>query len=392
MDEANKTNQIENQVKFYRGSQYQFDAHLETNTVNPDGIYLVTDTQRLYQGDTLIAQNNILTVEEFPDPENAVPNTVYVVESEDGYCECRILNVEGTDYTTIIDAEMFDMETDDIFTSENIELNIGTNLGGIQDHEVIPGGTSLTELLQKIAVNEVLPTATEPTIKIDVEDKTTYECGSVNNLHITTEFYPGEYTGELKETGIKPTYLFTSTCGKRAQLLRSQYTVGEYDDDYEYEDGENVIEVTASFQKGDSPISNTGVVHDELAIPAGSISANVSIFGARKAFFIADDKSDTPSDSDSVRSLGDSYLDPKKGVPFFVPVHTGDKRIVVAYPKELGELTSICSSSTQFNFVSAFSKTVDLVEGANGYTAVPYNIYTYTCIGELEDDVFVVTI
>lgn len=66
-----------------------------------------------------------------------------------------------------------------------------------------------------------------------------------------------------------------------------------------------------------------------------------------------------------------------KGDTFTINIPVGSRTITIAYPASLGDITSVkFVESLNAEIKSAFVKSTVNVEGANGATAIPYNVYT----------------
>ena len=65
------------------------------------------------------------------------------------------------------------------------------------------------------------------------------------------------------------------------------------------------------------------------------------------------------------------------GNTFTVTIPVGAQRVIIAYPATLRDVTSIKDvNGLNADITSAFSKTTVSVEGAAGYTAIEYKVYT----------------
>lgn len=66
-----------------------------------------------------------------------------------------------------------------------------------------------------------------------------------------------------------------------------------------------------------------------------------------------------------------------KGDTFTINIPVGSRTITISYPASLGDITSVkFVESLNAEIKSAFVKSTVNVEGANGATAIPYNVYT----------------
>lgn len=79
-------------VVFKYGTQAEYEA-LETK--NPDALYFITDSNRIYKGSDKVASADVKLVTEVPTPETALDNILYLVVTDAKY-HMYIKNNEGT--------------------------------------------------------------------------------------------------------------------------------------------------------------------------------------------------------------------------------------------------------------------------------------------------------
>ena len=93
-------------------------------------------------------------------------------------------------------------------------------------------------------------------------------------------------------------------------------------------------------------------------------------------FFGASTTDQTFTTSAEIRSLNKKQ-NIVKGDIFTINIPVGSRTITIAYPASLGDITSVkFVESLNAEIKSAFVKSTVNVEGANGATAIPYNVYT----------------
>ena len=126
------------------------------------------------------------------------------------------------------------------------------------------------------------------------------------------------------------------------------------------------------------PKTNLGNDYPDGQIKAGSASKTVStaISSYRNFFYgaLATSTAEAPVTSAIIRSL-------TKGGAYNAADVAGAKRIIVAYPASTprGGLNSVLlTSSMNADITSTYKAQTNVeVEGANGYTAVPYKVFIY---------------
>ena len=97
----------------------------------------------------------------------------------------------------------------------------------------------------------------------------------------------------------------------------------------------------------------------------------------RYGFYGNDNSSVACSTSADVRGLSKNVSDPKSGTKFTVAAGFGDQRITIAVPAPLTIASAKYVEGMNAESKAIFTQTTVNVDGANGYTSVPYNVFTY---------------
>ena len=83
------------------------------------------------------------------------------------------------------------------------------------------------------------------------------------------------------------------------------------------------------------------------------------------------------ADSAGIRALTASTGGASKGTKFAISVPVGSTRCTIAFKSTVGTLAQVLyRESGNANITGQFQLTKVNVEGANGYTATEYNVYT----------------
>lgn len=143
----------------------------------------------------------------------------------------------------------------------------------------------------------------------------------------------------------------------------------------------NICSYTASNR---TPVNNIGDAVDGQ-IEAGEISksASITLTGYREGYFYGSLKTAKPASgltSADIRGLGKSGAKYGKGSKNYT-INSGDAMIIFACPKANTGVTNILNTTVNANMNDAFGigkPTVISVEGANGYDAVDYNVWSFT--------------
>lgn len=149
-------------------------------------------------------------------------------------------------------------------------------------------------------------------------------------------------------------------------------------------------ELTAKLVFLDGPIKN-----DNLGAPSpigrikgGELKQTLLIKGSRRSFATSETNPIEELSTERCRAFKESFLGIKAGDSIKVSVKEESKYIAFAYPTTLGDLKSCIQKNSGVNILPAFSKRVIPVEGANGYQAIDYNVYEYSSLKGLQEDIF----
>lgn len=240
-------------------------------------------------------------------------------------------------------------------------------------------GKNLSEVFEAMFVKEQNPTITQPSVNITFSQAKAYEVGTVVSPSYTATFDAGNYTYG-PATGVTVTsWEVRDTDGNTATTASGSF------DDITVTDSTNYkITVKANHTEGAIPFTNKKNEYAAGQIAAGSKSkASGAVTGYRSFFYGVLDTSsaDTPLTSTIVRGLtnGGAYNSSKT---FTLNGSATAKRIVIAIPASSirsGLKEVILTSAMNTPVTDSYIKTANAVrvEGANGYTAVDYDIYVY---------------
>lgn len=268
--------------------------------------------------------------------------------------------------------EVTSLMADKVFFEE--DLTTTTAIGNIKlenGQATIPAkGKSLVDVWNAIYVKESNPTITQPSVSVKCNEAKGYEVGTEVAVNYVATLNPGSYQFG-PATGITATsWEITDTSGNKSAEPTGSFPNVTVIDDMNYK-------ITAKATYGDGAIPQTNVGNEYAAgqIKAGSKSANAgAITGFRNSFYgTMAEKADV--DSDAIRKLTAKVL--SDGSVFDMSIPEGALRVVVAYPATLRDITSIKDvNGLNAEISSGFTKTTVAVEGANGYTAIDYKVYT----------------
>ncbi len=280
------------------------------------------------------------------------------------------------------------VEKDDneILTTENVTIN--TDVGGLPSGTTINTGTSITDLIKLVGIKTYYPTFIAPTLSLAINVDNGVEAGYTSDATLTATFNKGEIKGDLVE-GV---WNANAKQNDRAGDLDT-YEINGVDNggvntktltDNVIEEGANVYNAKVYFATGPQPIDSDGNNY-ETPLAAGNITTSKTIYGYRKLFY---GLSSQATNSAEVRALSNSLLNPTNGTTFTINITSGASKVVFAYPATLQDVTEVIyKEGLNADIKGIFTKTTVSVEGANGYTAIDYKVYTYTPINPFDSPV-----
>lgn len=238
-------------------------------------------------------------------------------------------------------------------------------------------GKSLKEFLTALLAAEKQPSVTQPAVTVNMSTGKAYEVGTTVTPTYSASLSAGSYTyGPATGITAKTWSVTNSATDETLTTATGSFANVVVGDSTNYS-----VTATATYDAGAMPKTNIGNDAPSKQIPAGSKSATASqkITGYRN-FFYGVVKTTTLT-SDIIRGLtaGGAYNGTKT---FNVNVTVDDGvGIVVAYPASstrAGIKEVLLTTSMNANITASYKKVANVnVEGADGYTAVPYTIYLF---------------
>lgn len=234
-------------------------------------------------------------------------------------------------------------------------------------------GKSLKQLFDTIFVKEANPTVNQPTVTVRSPEGKAYEVGTKVTPTFDSTFNPGKYQFG-PATGVTVTsWEISDTVGHTASTEDGSFPEITVADDTSYK-----ITAKANYTDGAVPVTNVGNNYELGQIKAGSKTATIStaLHGYRNSFYgTLTEKRDV--DSAVIRGLTASNKALANGATFNVVVPIGATRVIIAYPATLEDVASIADvNGMGAEIKSSFTKSSVQVEGANGFEAVEYKVYT----------------
>ena len=246
----------------------------------------------------------------------------------------------------------------------------GTSLGGIADGTTLEAGTSLDDFLKKLLVKRIPATYTKPTLKLATTvPVTSQECGTAINPTLTATFTQND-GGALTSIEIQ----------KGSEKVTGDSSPLKSEQPVTFADEAISFKAVAAYAQGPIKDDNLGDQSPAGRIEAGSINSNTLTFQGKRQTFAGTGAGSLPElNSANVRKFTARGLGLGKNSKFDVLVDVGQQHIVIAYPATIGDITQIrYEEGNDNNMAANFQKQVVQVEGANAFTPINYNVYTYT--------------
>lgn len=316
-----------------------------------------------------------------PDSINITFNDkaeTYVVPGDESGVKLLILDVEVAELNGIligkigptsekIEEIIGQLNTSSIRISEDIQFN-GVEQGAYSDGSVIAKDTTLTEVLKRFAQKSLPVSYIQPVFGI-VPNSQSVESGSYVNPLIVPSFLQND-AGALLSYVLKRDGAIVLNVGALENYQQANTQVAD--------GGSLSFEAIASYAEGVTKVNNMGEPDPTGKILAGSKSDTLLYTGVRQVFYAAQALAGEPSASAEIRALAGTKMNPTNGTTLTVNIAAGTKRIVIAYPATLRDVSTIkyvelgnAEVKDTFNLVNIS------VEGANGYMAIPYKVYVY---------------
>lgn len=236
-------------------------------------------------------------------------------------------------------------------------------------------GKTLNQLFLDAFAEEKNPTITQPSVGINANMMKAYEAGTTVTPSYVATLNPGNYQYG-PATGITAQTWSVTFNGETKDTA-----TGEFNPIQVGEDKTNLkIEVTATYGDGTIPNTNLGSEYADGQIKAGSKKgASNAITSFRQIFYGVNDGTE-PLTSVIVRALTPTNKAAAGMTINSIKAHEGAKRIIIAIPQSSGLRVTAANITSSLNadVTSSYVKQEPVqVEGAEGYTAVPYDCYVY---------------
>lgn len=234
-------------------------------------------------------------------------------------------------------------------------------------------GNSLLQVLLDAYSEERNPTINQPSASVSSSQMKAYEAGTNVTPSYTTNLNPGSYQFG-PATGITANAWNVTLDSQTLQTASGSFNQIQVTDDTNVK-----INATISYGGGSIPVTNLGNQYTEGQIKAGSKTASTGALTGFRQIFYGVSKDTEPLTSALIRALTNTN-NKASGRTITVNASSGAKRIIVAIPASSNLRITAANITTSLNADVTNSYILNpevQVEGANGYSAVAYNVYVY---------------
>lgn len=284
---------------------------------------------------------------------------------------------------------------DSINESITVELGQNGSLGGYKTGDTIAKDTTLQTVIKKLLAKQIPPTYALPTASLLNNGGTaqgSYEIGSYITPKVKVSFVQKDGGSAIS---IKITKNGTSV------IETSDLSLATYEENQFVLSNQVVYKGSVSYSEGPIKNDNLGEPYPDTHIVAGEVSTNNYTYSPyRQGYFwgiLNTSSSEAPLTSEIIRT------GTKKNGAYAAGSISGiaansvqnRKRIFIACPADKKGVTKVIMPSAMnadctADFVKQ-SETV-LVEGANGYDAIAYNVWVYEPALISDDQTFTITL
>lgn len=236
-------------------------------------------------------------------------------------------------------------------------------------------GKSLKAMFLDAFSEDKNPIITQPSIGVSSSTARAYEVGTSVAPVYNGAFNAGRYeygpaTGVTVTTWLASNNVTSETISTKSGTFA----------DYIVPDGSSyIITISGTYTDGEIPVTALEAEYPSGQIKGSTKSATTgAITGYRNSFYGTTTDKTVATTSTVVRALaqksGRAFAN---GNSFTVNIPVNAQRVIIAYPATLRDVTSIKDANgLNADITSAFTKSAVDVDGANGYQAISYKVYT----------------
>lgn len=305
-------------------------------------------------------------------PENGDVAVVTTLVDGDTYQVSSYI-YNGTDWVAItgeVDASKVILNKDLTITA-----NIGVQTIDASGSKTLKTkGMNVQQVLDMIVAEEKNPKTTQPSTSVTLTDAGPKEVGTKFTPKYSVDFNAGNYQYG-PATGVTATaYAVTDTNSGSASTQTGSFTAFTVADNTNYR-----VSVTTTHSAGAVPKTNLGNDYAAGQIQTGTKTAQSAAVTGYRAWFNYVGGNTEAVDGTWIRTNA-TNKNVSGYASFSLSIADGTKRVVVAIPKtKKMKLKSVIDvDGMGLDVKGNFVASVVQVEGLNGYTAVDYDVWTFT--------------
>ena len=379
----------------------------KTTVLKKGEIGIEIDTNKMKIGDGVTAYGNLkyfggeaaLNFEVFPKGEttdieaiNAAVGDTEIHNGDTAIVKRDIANGKSSYTAYVYDGEWKAMDgnyrADNVYFDEDLiyTANIGVKtVPGSGSGTITAAGKNVEEVLKSILAEEKNPYTTQPVASVTARNVGTVEIGTHKNISYTATLSAGSYTYG-PNTGIVAGTV-TATCDGKTLTGATGTFEGVV-----AEATEKKVSVSIEHAAGATPKTNLGNAYEAGKIVAGTKTATSSALKGVRHMFYGVLNSDSALTSDIIRGLNHEAANRKTIATF--GAGAGAVKVVIACPAGYNVTKVLMPSAMNADATANFVRQAGTVnvEGAQGYTAVPYTIWVYQPAAIDSTETYAVTI
>jgi hypothetical protein len=243
----------------------------------------------------------------------------------------------------------------------------GVELGDLSEGDIISSGVDIDTLLSILTKKTIAPEYKTPEIELTSSlEESLFEVGTPISFMLKSQFIQNDAGEIISHKIFNHNEEIYNKTNATINLEINNLLVPE---------GE--IKIVSKVFYGEGIIKNNNFNKPSLEgrIEAGELVSEPLIYkGCRRMFF----ESNVEKNIKSIRDFKYSFLNPQKNQEIEVIMNANDQHVTFAYPASLGDVQEITYLQLNDDMTSNFEQTSAFVEGANGYEAVEYKVYSYS--------------
>jgi hypothetical protein len=254
--------------------------------------------------------------------------------------------------------------------TQNDYTLVGTGIGALAEGATIPAGTSIDELLELLTKKRIAATYVAPKVSIATaggNNTGAYEIGTEVTLNKKATYSKNDggdatgYTFYINGVAVDASNVTNDTLSYNTTLTEN-----------------TTVKVEVTYAEGPVKQDNFGDESPEGHIEAGKVTATDGVYYVYRKGFYNTGTGDLPEfTSEVVRAANAWGLANLTNSTKSITLSEGQQYVYFAVPSATVAKKIMYVETNDTGMLDSFDKTTVQVEGANGYTATEYTVYSY---------------